>query len=70
MINKNDLIDYFISGIKHKNNLKIGVEHEKFVLDKNSFLPRNYDEKHGIRDILEDFLLRVGLPHMMLIRKP
>ena len=53
MINKNDLIDYFISGIKHKNNLKIGVEHEKFVLDKNSFLPRNYDEKHGIRDILE-----------------
>ena len=51
MINKNDLIDYFISGIKHKNNLKIGVEHEKFVLDKNSFLPRNYDEKHGIRDI-------------------
>ena len=53
MINKNDLIDYFISGIKHKNNLKIGVEHEKFVLDKNSFLPRNYDEKYGIRDILE-----------------
>jgi glutamate--cysteine ligase len=53
MINKNDLTDYFISGIKHKNNLKIGVEHEKFVLDKNSFLPRNYDEKHGIRDILE-----------------
>jgi glutamate--cysteine ligase len=53
MINKNDLIDYFISGIKHKNNLKIGVEHEKFVLDKNSFLPRNYDEMYGIRDILE-----------------
>ena len=53
MINKNDLIDYFISGIKHKNNLKIGVEHEKFVLDKNSFLPRNYDEKHGIKDILK-----------------
>ena len=53
MINKNDLIDYFSLGIKNKNDLKIGVEHEKFVLDKNSFLPRNYDEKHGIRDILE-----------------
>ena len=40
MINKNDLNDYFISGIKHKKNLKIGVEHEKFVLDKDSlFFP-------------------------------
>ena len=53
MINKNDLNDYFISGIKHKKNLKIGVEHEKFVLDKKSHLPRSYDEVNGIRDILE-----------------
>ena len=53
MINKNDLNDYFISGIKHKKNLKIGVEHEKFVLDKDSFLPRSYDENNGIREILE-----------------
>ena len=53
MINKNDLNDYFISGIKHKKNLKIGVEHEKFVLDKDSFLPRSYDQNNGIREILE-----------------
>ena len=53
MINKNDLNEYFFSGIKHKKNLKIGVEHEKFVLDKDSFLPRSYDENHGIREILE-----------------
>ena len=52
MINKNDLNEYFFSGIKHKKNLKIGVEHEKFVLDKDSFLPRSYDENNGIRDIL------------------
>ena len=52
MINKNDLNDYFFLGIKHKKNLKIGVEHEKFVLDKDSFLPRSYDENNGIRDIL------------------
>ena len=52
MINKNDLNDYFFSGIKLKKNLKIGVEHEKFVLDKDSFLPRSYDENNGIRDIL------------------
>ena len=53
MINKYDLNDYFISGIKHNKNLKIGVEHEKFVLDKDSLLPRTYDENNGIREILE-----------------
>ena len=52
MINKNDLNDYFISGIKHKKNLKIGVEHEKFVLDKDSLLPKTYEENNGIKDIL------------------
>ena len=39
--------------LKNKNNLKIGVEHEKFVLDKDSFLPRSYDQNNGIKDILE-----------------
>ena len=53
MINKNDLNNYFVSGIKHKKNLKIGVEHEKFILDKDTLLPRNYDEINGIKDILE-----------------
>ncbi len=53
MINKNDLNDYFFAGIKFKKNLKIGVEHEKFVLHKDSFLPSTYDETNGIRDILE-----------------
>ena len=53
MINKNDLNEYFISGIKNKKNLKIGVEHEKFILDKDTHLARNYDEINGIRDILE-----------------
>ena len=36
MLKKNDLIDYFYKGIKDKNDLRIGVEHEKFVLNKNS----------------------------------
>ena len=53
MINKNDLNEYFFSGIKNKKYLKIGVEHEKFILDKDSFLPRSYDENNGIREILE-----------------
>ena len=56
MIKKNDLIEYFFQGIKSKNNLKIGVEHEKFVLNKNSLLPIAYEEKNGIKDILERFV--------------
>ena len=52
MINKNDLIEYFFSGIKSNKDLKIGVEHEKFVLHKDTFQPCTYDEKNGIKDIL------------------
>ena len=56
MLKKNDLIDYFYRGIKDKNNLKIGVEHEKFVLDKNNFRQLSYDKKNGIKDILLRFV--------------
>ena len=38
MLKKNELVEYFYKGIKDKNNLKIGVEHEKFVLSKNDFI--------------------------------
>ena len=55
MINKNHLIEYFFAGVKSKNNLKIGVEHEKFILNKNSLQPISYDEKNGIKNILEKF---------------
>ena len=37
MLTKNDLIDYFYRGIKDKTELRIGVEHEKFVLDRKDF---------------------------------
>ena len=56
MISKNDLTEYFFQGIKLKNNLKIGVEHEKFVLNKDTLKPVTYEEKNGIRDILEKFV--------------
>ena len=42
MINKSHLIEYFYKGIKDKNNLKIGVEHEKFVLNKNNYNQVNW----------------------------
>ncbi len=53
MITKNELNDYFIAGIKSNKNLKIGIEHEKFILNKNSLRPISYDESYGIKDILE-----------------
>ena len=33
---KNDIINYFENGCKKKDQLKIGVEHEKFLFQKNS----------------------------------
>ncbi len=53
MINKNHLIEYFYEGIKPKGDLKIGVEHEKFILNKDTLLPVSYYEKNGVKDILE-----------------
>ena len=53
MIKKDDLTDYFFRGIKSKTNLKIGVEHEKFILNKNTLKPLSYEEHNGIKEILE-----------------
>ena len=37
MINsKEQIIKYFESGIKNKKNFKIGIEHEKFLFNKNN----------------------------------
>ena len=49
MINKNDLNEYFFKGIKSFQNLKIGVEHEKFILNKKTLRPLSYDEDNGIK---------------------
>ena len=51
MLTKIDLIDYFHKGLKSKSNLNIGVEHEKFVLNKKTLKPLSYDEPNGIKDI-------------------
>ena len=56
MISKNELIEYFFQGIKSKDNLRIGVEHEKFVLNKTSYKPVSYSEENGIKDILHHLL--------------
>ena len=33
---KEQIINYFKSGIKDIENFKIGIEHEKFLFDKNN----------------------------------
>ena len=53
MIKKDDLTEYFFRGIKSKTNLKNGVEHEKFILNKNTLKPLSYEEQNGIKEILE-----------------
>ena len=53
MIKKDDLTEYFFRRIKSKNNLKIGVEHEKFILNTNTLKPLSYEEHNGIKEILE-----------------
>ena len=43
MINsKEQIIEYFNSGIKQTKDFKIGIEHEKFLFDKSSNKRINY----------------------------
>ena len=69
MLKKNELVEYFYKGIKDKKNLKIGVEHEKFVLSKNGFHPVSYEMQNGIKDILLKFVKMVGNQNMMMKKK-
>ncbi len=62
MLKKNDLIEYFHKGVKEKKNLKIGVEHEKFVLNKRNFSQVSYEMKNGIKDILNRFVKNGWMP--------
>jgi len=56
MLSKKDLIEYFFKGLKSHAKLKIGVEHEKFVLNKNTLKPLSYYEAYGIRDIFNQLI--------------
>ena len=60
---KEHLINYFQSGIKDTNNLKIGIEHEKFIFDLKTNKRVNYQKilemfkglyEFGWKPILED----------------
>ena len=51
--NKSQLIQYFIDGIKKNNNQRIGVEHEKFLFNKNDLKRIDYEKIKKIFEILE-----------------
>ena len=52
--NKNQLIQYFIEGIKKKHQLRIGVEHEKFLFNKNNLKRIDHEQIKKIFEILKN----------------
>ena len=51
---KENIIQYFQKGIKNKDNLKIGVEHEKFIFNK-SRKRVDYQTINKIFDLFKNF---------------
>jgi len=52
---KQDLINYFQKGCKTKDQLSIGVEHEKFLFDDNSNQRVNFETISKVFNFLEKF---------------
>ena len=72
MLKKKNLLEYFFKGIKPKSNLKIGVEHEKFALNKSTLKPLSYDEVFGINYIFNQLIdigwspIKEGIPEKII----
>ena len=52
--NKTQLIQYFKDGIKKDTDLRIGVEHEKFLFNKADLKRINYDKIKYLFKILQE----------------
>ena len=52
--NKIQLIQYFKDGIKKDTDLRIGVEHEKFLFNRTDLKRINYDQIKKIFEILKE----------------
>ena len=55
MIDKKDLVKYFQDGYKTIDNLRIGVEHEKFLFNSKSNKRINFETASKIFNFLEQF---------------
>ena len=53
--NKDQIIKYFEDGIKEVGNLKIGVEHEKFIFNKKNNKRIDYSSITKMFDHLYEF---------------
>ena len=53
-MNKINLIQYFIEGIKKKNQLRIGVEHEKFLFNKEDLKRIDFNQIKKVFEILKN----------------
>ena len=51
--NKSQLVQYFTDGIKKNNQLRIGVEHEKFLFNKIDLKKIDYDKIKNVFEILK-----------------
>ena len=52
--NKSQLIKYFSDGIKKDTNLRIGVEHEKFLFNRNDLKRIDYKKLKQVFEILKN----------------
>ena len=52
--NKSQLIQYFINGIKKKHQLRIGVEHEKFLFNRGNLKRVDHEQIKKIFQILKN----------------
>ena len=52
--NKSQLIKYFNDGIKKDTNLRIGVEHEKFLFNKKDLKRIDYEKIKKIFELLKN----------------
>ena len=55
MLKKSDLVNYFISGCKSSDNLKIGTEHEKFIFHRNNYKVIPFKGDVSVTRVLEYF---------------
>ena len=54
-------MEWFLQGVKGKNDWKVGTEHEKFAykFSKNLYYPAQYDSDNGIKEFLNE-IVRYG----------
>ncbi|MGB8602054.1 MAG: glutamate--cysteine ligase [Rhizomicrobium sp.] len=50
---RDDLVRYLAAGSRAPEDFRIGTEHEKFVYDRKTYLPLEYEGTPGIRVLLE-----------------